>query len=70
MGDMPNLTAGADGTGQMAFVIPGATLRTGANALLDADGAAVVVHALADDNKSDPAGNAGGRIACGIVSAG
>ena len=70
MGDMPNLTAGADGTGQMEFVIPGATLRTGANAVLDADGAAIVVHAQADDNKSDPAGNAGGRIACGIVSAG
>lgn len=69
MGDMPNLTAGADGTGQMEFVIAGGTLRSGSNALLDADGAAIVVHVQADDNKSDPAGNAGGRIACGILSA-
>lgn len=70
MGDMPNLTAGSDGTGQMEFVIPGGTLRTGPNALLDADGAAVVIHAQADDNKTDPTGNAGGRIACGILSGG
>jgi Cu-Zn family superoxide dismutase len=53
MGDMPNLTASSDG----------------AHPLLDADGAAVVIHAQADDNKTDPAGNAGGRIACGILAA-
>ncbi len=69
MGDLPNLSAGADGTGQIEFVIPGATLRTGSNAVLDADGAAIIVHAQADDYKSDPAGNAGGRVACGILSA-
>ena len=38
--------------------------------LLDADGAAVVIHAQADDNKSDPAGNAGERVACGVLKAG
>lgn len=70
MGDMPNLAAGADGTGQMEYLIPGGTLREGATPLLDADGAAVVIHAQADDNKTDPAGNAGGRIACGILSIG
>lgn len=70
MGDMPNLTTGPDGTGRMEFVVPGATLRSGTNAVLDADGAAIVIHAQADDNKTDPAGNAGGRIACGILSAG
>ena len=69
MGDMPNLTAGPDGSGQMEYLIQGGTLRTGPHPLLDADGAAVVIHAQADDNKSDPAGNAGGRIACGILSA-
>lgn len=68
MGDMPNLTVGANGVGQMEFVIPGATLRTGGSALLDTDGAAVVIHAQADDNRTDPAGNAGGRIACGILA--
>ena len=51
-------------------ILPGATLRSGTNAVLDADGAAIVIHAQADDNKTDPAGNAGGRIACGILSAG
>ncbi|ANI78693.1 Superoxide dismutase [Sphingobium sp. EP60837] len=69
MGDMPNLTASSDGSGQIEYLIPGGTLRTGAHPLLDADGAAVVIHAQADDNKTDPAGNAGGRIACGILAA-
>ncbi|WP_313807008.1 superoxide dismutase family protein [Sphingobium sp.] len=70
MGDMPNMIAGTDGTGEMEYVIPGGTLKRGAMPLFDADGAAVVIHAQADDNKSDPAGNAGGRIACGVLSAG
>jgi Cu-Zn family superoxide dismutase len=35
--------------------------------LLDADGAAVVVHANADDYRTDPSGNSGGRIACGVL---
>lgn len=68
MGDMPNMTVGADGTGQMEYRIAGAALSAGATPLLDADGAAVVVHAGPDDNVSDPAGNAGGRIACGVLS--
>ena len=70
MGDMPNMIAGADGSGEMEYVIPGGTLKNGATPLFDADGAAVVIHAQADDNKSDPAGNAGGRVACGVLSAG
>ena len=70
MGDMPNLLAGADGSGEMEYVIAGGALRSGATPLLDADGAAVVIHAQADDNRTDPAGNAGGRIACGVLAAG
>ncbi len=69
MGDMPNMQVGADGNGALEYLIPGGTIRDGANPLLDADGAAVVVHAGADDNVSDPAGNAGGRAACGVLSA-
>ncbi|KER35711.1 superoxide dismutase family protein [Sphingobium indicum] len=70
MGDMPNMIAGADGAGEMEYVIPGGTVSSGTTPLLDGDGAAVVIHAQADDNKTDPAGNAGGRVACGVLSAG
>ncbi|HKY81627.1 MAG TPA: superoxide dismutase family protein [Sphingobium sp.] len=70
MGDMPNMLVGSDGAGEMEYVIPGGTLRTGTTAVLDSDGAAVVIHAQADDNRTDPAGNAGGRVACGVLSAG
>jgi len=65
-GDLPNLIVGSDGRGTVAAVVPGATLA----ALLDADGAAVVVHAGADDLMTDPSGNSGGRIACGVLTAG
>ncbi|EQB06327.1 Cu-Zn family superoxide dismutase [Sphingobium wenxiniae] len=70
MGDMPNMLAGSDGTGEMEYVIPGGLVSSGAMPLLDADGAAIVIHAQADDNKTDPAGNAGGRAACGVLAAG
>jgi Cu-Zn family superoxide dismutase len=41
---------------------------SGENALLDDDGAALMLHAEPDDYKSDPAGHAGGRIACGVIA--
>ena len=64
-GDMPNVTIAAAGKGTLEFRISGATKAT----LLDTDGAAFVMHEKPDDNKSDPAGNAGNRIACGIITA-
>ena len=70
MGDMPNMLAGSDGAGEMEYVVPGGMIQGGSMPLLDADGAAIVIHAQADDNKSDPAGNAGGRVACGVLKAG
>jgi len=70
MGDMPNMLAGSDGAGEMEYVVPGGMIQGGSMPLLDVDGAAVVIHAQADDNKSDPAGNAGGRVACGVLKAG
>ncbi len=70
MGDMPNMLVGTDGTGEMEYVVPRGTISEGATPLLDADGAAVVIHAQADDYKTDPTGNAGGRIACAVLSAG
>lgn len=69
IGDMPNMTVGADGTGTLTYTIKGGMLSGGTTPLLDADGAAVVVHALPDDYKSDPAGKAGDRIACGVLAA-
>jgi len=67
MGDMPNITISAGGAGELQFTIPHGTLTTGASPLLDADGAAVVIHAAADDMKTDPTGNAGGRLVCGVL---
>lgn len=69
MGDMPNMMVGPDGTGELDYVIPHGQLTGGAMPLLDADGAAIVIHAKADDNVTDPAGNAGGRIACAVLTA-
>ena len=64
-GDMPNIFASAGRDTHEAFV-NGVKLRSG-NMLLDADGAALVVHASMDDHSTDPAGNSGDRIACGII---
>ena len=67
-GDLPNLVVGDDHRGTLDAVRAGLRLLDGAAPLLDADGAALMVHAGPDDFMSDPAGNAGGRIACGVVA--
>jgi superoxide dismutase, Cu-Zn family len=67
MGDLPNLTVGTDRRGTFEYTVPGASLSGGANALLDLDGAALVIHAQADDYRTDPSGNSGARIACGVI---
>jgi Cu-Zn family superoxide dismutase len=66
-GDLPNITVAADGTGSLEVTTDRFTLDEGAPSVFDADGAALVVHAQADDLASDPAGNAGARIACGVL---
>lgn len=66
-GDLPNITVGRNGSGTLNFDLPGASLTGGDHSLLDADGAALVIHAAADDYKTDPSGNSGARIACGII---
>jgi Cu-Zn family superoxide dismutase len=65
-GDLPNLIVGTDGRGTLGITIPGATMA----GLFDTDGSALVVHAGADDLMTDPSGNSGGRIACGVLVAG
>lgn len=67
-GDLPNLLVGTDGRGSFEYTVPNATLSgRGPNLVLDPDGAAVVVHAAADDFRTDPSGNSGDRIACGVI---
>jgi Cu-Zn family superoxide dismutase len=68
LGDMPNIDTPAAGRLRFEFLVPGVTLK-GENALLDADGASIVVHSSRDDYVSDPAGNSGSRIACGVITA-
>lgn len=63
-GDLPNVTVAANGVLQEAVTLPGASFAT----LLDADGAALVIHAKQDDYVTDPSGNSGDRIACGVIS--
>jgi Cu-Zn family superoxide dismutase len=64
-GDMGNLKADANGYAQASLEIRGITLGTDANSVI---GRAVIVHAGIDDQKSQPAGNAGARVACGLIS--
>jgi Cu-Zn family superoxide dismutase len=67
-GDMPNFTVAADGTAKTSVTDPRVTLdATGANSLFANGGTALVIHAKADDMKTDPAGAAGDRIACGVI---
>jgi Cu-Zn family superoxide dismutase len=67
-GDMPNLHIPASGDLTIEVHNPMITLEKGKpNSLFDADGSAVIIHAGKDDYKSDPTGEAGGRIACGVV---
>lgn len=68
-GDLPDLLVGPDGAGKAEMVATQVSLEpTGANSLFQPEGTALVIHANPDDQKTDPAGNAGARIACGVIS--
>lgn len=67
-GDLPNIHASSDGTAVVDGIANGLRLAGGAKSVLDQDGAAIVVHAKADDYKTDPAGASGDRIACGVIN--
>lgn len=67
-GDLPNIYVPADGKLSLEVLESNVTLAAGPRSLLDADGSAIVLHATADDYMTDPAGNAGGRIACGVIT--
>ena len=66
-GDMKNFTVGADGKASVKLEDNDVTLKDGPHSLLTS-GAAIVVHAKADDYKTDPSGNSGDRVACGVVT--
>lgn len=66
-GDMNNFTVGAKGTAKVTATDTRVTLGDGPNSLFGGTGTALVIHAKADDMKTDPAGAAGDRIACGVI---
>jgi Cu-Zn family superoxide dismutase len=67
LGDMANLIADKKGRASANFVLPLATLADGPNSLFHDGATSIVIHAKADDLMSDPSGNSGDRIACGII---
>ncbi|PLK27798.1 superoxide dismutase family protein [Novosphingobium sp. TH158] len=67
LGDLPNLVVSASGEARGEVVLNGKPKDVMA-ALFDADGTAIVIHAGPDDYRTDPTGNSGGRIACGVFS--
>ena len=74
MGDLENVSVGQDGRLRVQIVVPGTFLsnvgrdaRPGAHQILDASGAALVIHAQPDDYRTDPSGDSGDRIACAVL---
>jgi len=66
-GDLLNIEVKADGTAKATLLDTMVTLGDGANSLFHDGGTAIVIHEKEDDYKTDPTGNSGGRIACGII---
>jgi Cu-Zn family superoxide dismutase len=68
-GDLPNIAVGTDGKAKVETVAKLVTLKDGEkNSLFQPGGTSLVIHAAMDDNVTDPAGNAGARIACGVIT--
>ena len=68
-GDLEAITVDYMGKSTFVVIDPRVTLSAGPNSLLDADGSAIVLHALPDDQRTDPSGGSGARIACGVIVA-
>jgi len=67
-GDMKNFTVGDDGTAKVTVSDPDVTLGTDSHSVFSNGGTSLVIHAKADDMKTDPSGNSGDRIACGVIA--
>jgi Cu-Zn family superoxide dismutase len=65
---LPNIVVEPDGTVSISTVAQHVTLASGKNSLLREQGTALVIHAEADDYRTDPSGNSGDRIACGVIT--
>jgi superoxide dismutase, Cu-Zn family len=68
-GDLPNVHVASDGVLAVEFFTQLVTLGEGETSLLGNDGTAIVIHAEPDDYQTDPTGEAGERIACGVIQA-
>ena len=66
-GDLPNIELLSNGAGRLQVTTSRVTLRPSATSLLDIDGSALVMHAVEDDQLTDPSGNSGARVACGPI---
>jgi Cu-Zn family superoxide dismutase len=67
-GDLPNLVAGEDGSAVYEHITDRVTLTPGELSLFDEDGSSLVIHAGPDDQMTDPAGNSGARVLCGVIT--
>jgi len=67
-GDLPNLVVGEDGTAVSEMNTPRVTLKTGPRSLLKEGGTSIVIHEKADDQRTDPSGKSGDRVACGVIT--
>jgi Cu-Zn family superoxide dismutase len=69
-GDMPNLVVEADGSADTTFTVPASLLDQGSASMMGAQKRAFVIHADPDDQKTDPSGNSGSRVVCGVIEVG
>jgi len=67
-GDMKNFTVASNGTAKATINDPDVTFGTDSHSIFSNGGTALMIHAKADDMKTDPSGNSGDRIACGVIA--
>jgi len=70
LGDLPNLVVGANGSVDTSLVVPKELVGSGPSSLLQPGGTALVIHADPDDERTDPGGNSGARVACAVIERG
>ena len=66
-GDLPDMYVEKNGAGRYEVLVDSITLGSGERSVFDIDGTSVIVHVTADDNMTDPTGNSGDRVACGMI---